>query len=532
MNKSLKPTTVQRYIRLYNTLKYLKPIQFYYRFYYLFKTNLRKITRFRYPSLKESQIFPLKLEPSVHSYRSYHNNGFTFLNLDKKFDTTINWNYSEYGKLWTYNLTYFDFLHQKDIPTDDGLNLIRNFIMQFNSLKDALEPFPISLRGLNWIKFITQHNIQNQTINDSLYAQYSILLDNLEYHLLGNHLLENGFSLLFGAYYFQNEKLYIRAKRILSEELEEQILSDGAHFELSPMYHQIMLFRILDCINLVKHNSWKQNDLLTLLENKASIMLGWLKTITYSDGTIPLLNDSANSIAPSSKDLFEYAYLLGILPIILPLKESGYRKIVKDNYECIIDVGNIGPDYIPGHAHSDTFNFELHVQGKPFIIDTGTSTYDTNQLRHTERSTTAHNSVMINHIEQSEVWGGFRVGNRAKIIHLNEKNNSIEATHDGYLNIGALHTRKFSFDTDKIIIEDTIKSKKSYQCIAYLHCHPDITIIITDNTIQLNNIKLTCFDHSSLALNTYNYAPEFNRHIPATVIEITFNETLKMEIDL
>jgi uncharacterized heparinase superfamily protein len=139
---------------------------------------------------------------------------------------------------------------------------------------------------------------------------------------------------------------------------------------------------------------------------------------------------------------------------------------------------------------------------------------------------------MINHTEQSEVWGGFRVGNRAKITDLSEKNNSIEATHDGYLKIGALHTRKFSFDTNKIIIEDTIKSKKLYQCIAYLHCHPDITVTINNNTIQLNNVKLTCFNHSSLTLNTYNYAPEFNIHILATVIEITFNETLKMEIDL
>jgi len=80
------------------------------------------------------------------------------------------------------------------------------------SMKDALEPFPISLRGINWIKFLISHNIKEQTIGDSLYAQYSILLDYLEYHLLGNHLLENGFSLLFGSYYFQDEKLYKKPK--------------------------------------------------------------------------------------------------------------------------------------------------------------------------------------------------------------------------------------------------------------------------------------------------------------------------------
>ena len=48
--------------------------------------------------------------------------------------------------------------------------------------------------------------------------------------------------------------LYSKAKNIIEEELEEQILTDGAHFELSPMYHQIILDRVLDCIFLVKEN--------------------------------------------------------------------------------------------------------------------------------------------------------------------------------------------------------------------------------------------------------------------------------------
>jgi uncharacterized heparinase superfamily protein len=437
-----------------------------------------------------------------------------------------------YGKLWTYNLTYFDFLHQNGMRREEGIMLIHNFINHSSALKDGLEPFPISLRGINWIKFLVQHEINDSKIDDSLLAHYHILLDNLEYHLLGNHLLENAFSLLFGAYYFQNKDFYESAKKILTEELEEQILDDGAHFELSPMYHQIMLFRVLDCINLIQNNLWKDQELLPLLQSKAAIMVGWLKTITYSDGTIPLLNDSTNGIAPTSHDLITYASLLGIQPITLPLGKSGYRKVLNENYECIIDVGNIGPDYIPGHAHSDTFNFELRINSKPLIVDTGLSTYESNQLRHTERSTAAHNTVMVNDIEQSEVWGGFRVANRAKITNLIEKNSNIEATHNGYLNIGALHTRKFSFNPNKIIIEDTVKGEKSLQCIAYLHLHPDVKVTINNDLIKINNVILTCSNHSSLILNTYNYAPEFNVLIPATVITIIFNKALKMEIDL
>lgn len=508
--------------RLLYTIRYLKSRQIIYRLWYMIRKQFYRLFRFKYNLSLPSKSNSVNLLPSVISHHIYQQNKFTFLNLSKQFNEIIDWNYSQLGKLWTYNLTYFDFLHQQSISQKEGIHLIISFIEQANSIKDGLEPFPISLRGINWIKFLVKHKITIKKINDSLFAQYHILLDNLEYHLLGNHLLENGFSLLFASYYYQEEKFYIAAKKILSTELEEQILSDGGHFELSPMYHQIMIFRLLDCINLVKHNPWKNYELLELLEKKASIMLGWLKTITYRNGSIPLLNDSANCIAPTSQELFSYAYLLDIHPVILPLFASGYRKVETSNYECILDVGNIGPDYIPGHAHSDTFNFELHVNGKPLIVDTGTSTYESNLNRNSERSTSAHNTVMINGKEQSEIWGGFRVAKRAKIIHLMEDSKSIESTHDGYSSINALHNRSFTFNADSIIIHDTIHSHNHQHCVSYLHFHPSVSPFIKNNTIYAGSCMIICSGYSKMEIIPYHHAPEFNKRIDAYCVKISF----------
>lgn len=243
-------------ILLFNTVKYLKIKQVYFRLFYFVRVRCRKVIGFKYKFLKESNVTPLKLINSIENrYSNSINNEFYFLNLSKLFDKEIDWNYSEYGKLWTYNLTYFEYLKKKE-----DIELIYDFIKNIENIKDGLEPFPISLRGISWIKFLTKFEIKDKNIDDRLYAQYYILMDNLEYHLLGNHLLENGFSLLLGAYYFEDEILYKKAKEILEEELEEQILKDGGHFELSPMYHQIMLFRVLDCINLVQNNNYKNKE--------------------------------------------------------------------------------------------------------------------------------------------------------------------------------------------------------------------------------------------------------------------------------
>ena len=506
---------LNKFILLFNTVKFLKPIQIRYRLYYFARKKSRDALGKKPILSKQSENNILNLIESIHISDCYiAKNRFIFLNLEKSFRNNIDWNFSDYGKLWTYNLTYFDYLSHTN--QKDSLYLIDSFIENIDKIRDGLEPFPISLRGINWIKYLSYHQINNKKINDSLYAQYYILLDNLEYHLLGNHLLENGFSLLFGAYYFRDEVLYQKSKEILTKELNEQILDDGGHFELSPMYHQIMLFRVLDSINLVKNNFWKDYELLDFLIKKSALMLGWLENISYKNGDIPLFNDSAYGIAPTSNQLFKYANRLDIKIDRVPLYNSGYRKIAKDNYECIIDIGEIGAEYIAGHAHADTFNFELRINNKPFIVDTGVSTYESNDRRTLERSTRSHNTVEINGKNQSEVWGGFRVGNRANIINIKEDIDSIEATHNGYKNI--LHTRKWSFYDDKIVIEDSLTEKA--QGIVRFHFYPSIK--------KEDILEIFSKNNHSIKFDEYLYSPKFNINLKAIVISISFREKIRL----
>lgn len=271
---------------------------------------------------------------------------FLFLNIKAPF---IDWNNEQYGKLWTYNLNYMDYLLQPDIPVDEASGWINKFIDESSDNRTGWEAYPIALRGINWIKFISVNHllISHADLikwNASLYAQYWQLYHNLEFHLQGNHLLEDAYSLLWGGLYFREDKFYEKAIWLLAKELNEQILPDGAHYELSPMYHTILSDRLLDCINALKHNPRfeGQEFVLSFLKEKAQLMVGWLDAITYKDGTIPLLNDAAYNIAPTPQKLFVYARLLGISWTVRTLKESGYRKFITNTFEMILDVGNIG----------------------------------------------------------------------------------------------------------------------------------------------------------------------------------------------
>ena len=386
--------TISKLKLLFNTIKYLKPKQVRYRFFYVLRNRFLKKD---YNYKLERKLIPIQWENQYNYSESYlHKNTFLFLNIKHQFKNKLNWNYGVYGKLWTYNLNYFDYLNQKKITKNQGLDLINDFINNKEMIIDGFEPYPISLRGINWIKFLSIHKVNDNKINTFLYNDYKRLTNNLEYHILGNHLLENGFSLLFAAYYFNDDAFYKAAHNIIVEELEEQVLNDGAHFELSPMYHKILLTKLLDCYNLISLNDrFKDSTFENLLKQKAEIMLGFLEQISFNNGTIPLLNDAADKIALDNGVIFNYANSLGLNTNIYTLKESGYRKFLIDNFEMVMDIGKIGPDYQPGHAHADTFTFCLYFENTPIVVDTGTSTYNIGKRRDKERSTMVHNTVLL-----------------------------------------------------------------------------------------------------------------------------------------
>lgn len=520
---------------LINTVIYLRVIQIYYRIYYFLRNRL-----FRYNVKKRiiNDFNSIVWENRIDYDNSYFKkeNSFTFLNIFHSFSDKINWNINQFGKLWTYNLNYFDFLNQENISKETGLQLIQDFIKNDATLKDGKEPYPISLRGINWVKFLSNNQVKDELINNTLYFHYCILFKNLEYHLLGNHLLENAFSLLFGAYYFQDEKLYNKSKNLLISELNEQVLKDGAHFELSPMYHQIILSKLLDSIQLIKLNSeWKKDYLTSFLEQKASLMISWLCKITYKSGEIPMVNDATFNIAPNSKNILSYAKYLGINSQNIPLSDSGYRKLNSNNYEILLDIGNVGPSYQPGHAHSDTFNFELIIDGNPIFVDTGISTYEKNAIRQYERATSSHNTVKIGSKDQTQVWGGFRVAKRAKITHLIEKPNLIEASHDGYLSDGYKHTRSFLWGEKYLILKDKINRSTSNNAKAYFHLHFSVTKPLVDGNnviLESSGVSIEFESASTIYVEEYQLSAGFNKTNLAYKIVVLFDQTLKTKISL
>ena len=369
---------------------------------------------------------------------------------------------------------------------------------------------------MNIIKFVLSNNINNNCINNFLFKNYQFLSNNIEYHLLGNHILENGFSLFFAGYYFNHKPFLDKSKKILKNELDEQILRDGSHFELSTMYHQIILIRIMDCLSLLKINKIDDNFFSSLFIEKAEKMLSFLQTISYKSNIVPLLNDSCFGSLPQLNEIFKYAKSLCLNWSTINLSGSGYRKWVFDNFEIIMDVGKIGPDYIPGHAHADTFSFELYFKKEPVLIDLGVSTYENNITRINERSTKFHNTISVDNINSSEVWSSFRVADRAKVKAILETPDIIKFSHNGYRKLGLIHTRMFSKTKNIFKIKDHVDFKKNKNLYSNLHFHPDMKPKIKDDYIFISGLKIKMIGYLNPKLIEYNYPLGFNKYKRAT----------------
>src|SRR5690606_4238812 len=102
----------------------------------------------------------------------------------------------------------------------------------------------------------------------------------------------------------------------------------------------------------------------------------------------------------------------------------------------IADVGRVGPDYLPGHAHADTLSFELSLHGRRVLVNGGTSTYEAGPLRLRQRGTAMHNALEVDGQDSSEVWSSFRVARRALPMNIRWADEGsvlvLEGSHHGY----------------------------------------------------------------------------------------------------
>jgi len=530
------------------TLKHLKFTQVFHRI----------LKRFSHPKVHsvKGERLPITgtwLAQEIYSQKFLNEVDVVFLNHKGAVNSKTDWNNDKEEKLWLYNLHYFDDLNS--FGSQSRKNLQQHWLNKWIDenpapLGNGWEPYSLSLRVVNWVKAFLSGLDVNEKILNSLAQQADFLSQDLERHILGNHLFVNAKALIFAGVYLKGkdaDRCLKTGLDIYTKELDEQVLSDGGNFELTPMYHVIMLVDLLDLINLWATYPNKVNASLVEKTNQvATKMLGWLKIMSHNDGEISFFNDTAFGITPKNSIVFEYATKLGLYnPLansvttenltLFNLQNSGYVSVKSNEYSLIADLAQVGPSYQPGHAHADSFSYEFSLGNQRVFVNSGISEYGLSEERLRQRKTAAHNTVVVNNLDSSQVWSGFRVAKRASILNrivnrVVDNNVRFSAAHNGFKKQGVncIHQRDWLAENTSVTVIDRLIGNY-INAVGYLHLHPEIDVVnITNEQILLTSNDYDIFikvSGANVSIEDTTWHPEFGLSINNKKLCFSFTQS-------
>lgn len=438
------------------------------------------------------------------------------------------------------------------MSSEQGLALMKDWIVRHPGFSGVgWHPYPVSLRLVNWIYFVASNfkdTALEQQYVDSIALQAAWLKENIEHHILANHLFENAKALLFAGAFLDGalgDECVTTGLEILRAELDEQFLDDGGHYERTPMYHAILTLGLVDLSNLFSSNpgTFSADDLY-VVNVRARAALNFLDELDPPDHSMPFFNDSTDGIAPERVHLAGFAQRIfdfhhqpkGEELRFAALDSSGYYVIREPGNFLMIDCGDVGPDYQPGHAHCDTLSYEYFGGGQKLITNCGNFDYVQSAERRYARSTAAHNTVVIDGAEQSEIWGAFRVARRArpidpKLVAVGDSQVKFTGAHDGYQRLpsGLIHRREINyFSGGRFRVDDTIEGRGSHSAESFVHFVSGLNVRQTGEVFEVSNVsgqqilKVSSPDADTVEILSTERYPEFG--LKETGISLRFRK--------
>jgi hypothetical protein len=312
-------------------------------------------------------------------------------------------------------------------------------------------------------------------------------------------------------------------RRILLDEIDRQISSDGGHFERSLHYHRYTLDFYL--LALLVATRAQDSEAVTRFTDAVTRVAEFALTMADDHGRMPLIGDDDGgklwpiagracadvrdslalaSVVLARPDLARWGVPEEVFWIAGPtafdqepfieayrrdaappqsatFSQTGYV-VARDaaGGHLIFDAGAHGCLNC-GHAHADALAVTLSLGGRPFLVDPGTSTYTVDlALRDRMRSSANHNTLTLNGCSPSIPSGPFHWRSRAD-AHLGAARHNpafdwAEAAHDGYDAHRHRRTIVRAPGSGWLIVDEVIGSSGRQKADLHWHFDPAWTV--------------------------------------------------------
>ncbi len=403
----------------------------------------------------------------------------------------------------------------------------------------------IAIRSISWLwtiflllpsEALTEADASR--IGRSLFAQ----LDHIDrfpslFSSPNTHLIGEATALFVAGTVFQGVEQAGHWQRkgadLLIQELERQVKVDGVHGELSSYYHCYTLDFLLQALTLSELNGFMFPDSMWKQLDK---MMDFLVHFTRNNGTLPLVgdDDGGRALAIVSRDYRlcefdeEMIWLIG-KDVATPLPRETHKLYLDAGYviqrsgwgphesQVIFDCGGLG-FLNGGHGHADALSLVLNVGATEMLTDPGTYVYNgSSEWRNFFRSSHAHNTVVVDGVDQSIPDGTFKWRSRAEcpvVRHVSgERFDYVEAEHDGYRNAPhkIVHRRCLLHVSPGlwVAVDDFQGSTEGHTFDFYFHFPPNADLLVqtvTDSAVvaaaRKDSARLDLFMCASAFLKT------------------------------
>ncbi len=370
-----------------------------------------------------------------------------------------------------------------------------------------------------------------------------------------NHLIGEAAGVFIGSSYFVGlpdaGRRRERSWQILTREIGAQTYGDGCNRELAIGYHLFVLQFFLLSAHVARRSAWEiPRDYWDHLER----MIEFVAALSEGGSTLPQFGDAddgyvlnlgggspadggwivaVGALLLNHPDLkrtnTEVAepllWLLGPdaprrfadIPVgpARPLRsrafsDSGLYLLQTGNaaddsgISVLFDCGELGFKSIAAHGHADALSVQVRAYGQDILVDPGTFDYFAHpRWREHFRGTAAHNTVMVDRLDQSTMLGPFLWGQRASARCLAWQSSAeggfVSGEHDGYRRLSdpVTHRRTVRIDEKSrtIEIDDLLQASGEHEVVIRFHFSESCVLRkraghVVDFEIQSKGVRL------------------------------------------
>lgn len=400
-------------------------------------------------------------------------------------------------------------------------------------------PMEIALRSMSWMSAakilaagytpgdaLTLMTIRRLLTGAANMTQYLVRHES-GFSSANNHLIVEVAAVAIAGLLFGREDYVADSLRVLDRELPRQVSADGVDLESSLHYHGfVMEAYLLVWQALVEAD----RDVPRLWRERLAGMARFVAASRAADGVWCVFGDDdearISDLGYGDSDYFDsllrlYTEVSGErleTPVSgrLTFAEGGYSFLRTPRMMVGVDHAPLGFGAIAAHAHNDILSFQLFIDGRPVLVDSGTYLYHIDRARRDQlRSTAMHNTVTVNGKEQAQILGPFLWGRKATGRLAATADNGLTAAVTGLS--GIEHTRRWELSEGERETRESCPTLKitdsfSSECdwVATFIAAPGLSVnVIGDREVMVADILLIVTAEGCISVDPVEIAPAY-----------------------